>query len=45
MVQMTSARGSSNEKAVKELSWQPRYASWREGLRAGVTGGSGAART
>jgi nucleoside-diphosphate-sugar epimerase len=31
---MTSARGSSNAKAVRELAWQPRYPSWREGFRA-----------
>jgi 2-alkyl-3-oxoalkanoate reductase len=37
-VQMTSARGSSNEKARKELGWEPRYASWREGFRAWVGG-------
>ena len=30
---MTSARGSSNEKARKELGWEPRFASWREGFR------------
>ena len=35
---MTSARGSSNEKARKELGWEPRYASWREGFRAWVSG-------
>ena len=34
VVQMTSARGSSNAKARKELGWEPRYASWREGFRA-----------
>ncbi|WP_407562029.1 NAD-dependent epimerase/dehydratase family protein [Streptomyces sp. 184] len=34
--QMTTARGSSNEKARKELGWTPRYASWREGFRAWV---------
>lgn len=34
--QMTEARGSSNEKARKELGWAPRYASWREGFRAWV---------
>src|SRR5205085_11183991 len=28
--QMTSSRGYSNEKARKELGWEPRYASWRE---------------
>jgi 2-alkyl-3-oxoalkanoate reductase len=38
VTQMTSARGSSNEKAVKELGWVPRYASWREGFRAWVAG-------
>jgi 2-alkyl-3-oxoalkanoate reductase len=35
---MTSARGSSNEKARKELGWAPRYGSWREGFRAWVGG-------
>src|SRR5512132_641555 len=38
VVQMTSARGSSNEKARKELGWEPRYTSWREGFRAWVSG-------
>ena len=36
--QMTDARGSSNEKAKKELGWEPRYPSWREGFRAWVSG-------
>jgi nucleoside-diphosphate-sugar epimerase len=36
--QMTSSRGSSNEKARKELGWEPRYASWREGFRAWISG-------
>jgi nucleoside-diphosphate-sugar epimerase len=36
--QMTEARGSSNEKAKKELGWEPRYASWREGFRAWISG-------
>jgi 2-alkyl-3-oxoalkanoate reductase len=27
-------RGASNEKAKRELGWQPRFASWREGFRA-----------
>ena len=35
---MTSARGSSNDKARKELGWEPRYASWRDGFRAWVSG-------
>jgi len=38
VAQMTSARGSSNAKARKELGWEPRYASWREGFRAWVSG-------
>jgi hypothetical protein len=38
VAQMANARGSSNEKARKELGWEPRYASWREGLRARVSG-------
>jgi nucleoside-diphosphate-sugar epimerase len=36
--QMTGSRGSSNEKARKELGWEPRFASWREGFRAWVSG-------
>jgi len=36
--QMTNARGSSNEKARRELGWKPRYSSWREGFRAWVSG-------
>jgi 2-alkyl-3-oxoalkanoate reductase len=35
---MTTARGSSNDKARKELGWEPRYASWREGFRAWAAG-------
>jgi 2-alkyl-3-oxoalkanoate reductase len=31
---MTRIRGSSNAKAKRELSWTPRYASWREGFAA-----------
>jgi 2-alkyl-3-oxoalkanoate reductase len=38
VAQMTTVRGSSNAKARKELSWQPRYPSWREGFRAWVAG-------
>ncbi len=36
--QMTSSRGYTNEKAKKELGWEPKYASWREGFRAWVGG-------
>ena len=38
VAQMTSSRGSSNEKARKELGWVPRYPSWRVGFRAWVRG-------
>jgi hypothetical protein len=38
VAQMTEWRGSSNEKARKELGWEPQYASWREGFRAWVGG-------
>jgi len=33
---MTEARGSSNEKAKRELAWQLRYPSWREGFAQGL---------
>jgi 2-alkyl-3-oxoalkanoate reductase len=33
---MTRARGSSNEKAKRELGWQPTWHSWREGFREGL---------
>jgi 2-alkyl-3-oxoalkanoate reductase len=31
---MTRIRGSSNAKAKRELDWEPRYPSWREGFAA-----------
>jgi 2-alkyl-3-oxoalkanoate reductase len=33
---MTQARGSSNEKAKRELGWQPTWPSWRQGFREGL---------
>jgi 2-alkyl-3-oxoalkanoate reductase len=33
---MTEARGASNEKAKRELGWQPRYPSWRQGFAHGL---------
>ena len=33
---MTEARGSTNEKAKRELGWTPRYASWRQGFAQGL---------
>ena len=38
VAQMTSVRGSSNLKAKKELGWEPRYGSWKEGFSAWVSG-------
>ena len=34
VVMMTELRGASNAKAKRELGWQPRHPSWREGTRA-----------
>jgi nucleoside-diphosphate-sugar epimerase len=31
-VMMTEMRGASNEKAKRELGWQPRHATWRQGF-------------
>jgi nucleoside-diphosphate-sugar epimerase len=33
---MTEAEGASNAKAKRELGWQPRYASWRQGFAHGL---------
>ena len=33
---MTEVRGASNEKAKRELGWQLRYPSWREGVVHGL---------
>jgi nucleoside-diphosphate-sugar epimerase len=33
---LDSMRGASNEKAKRELGWQPRYPSWRQGFREGL---------
>ena len=33
---MSDLRGSSNEKAKRELGWQPRYRSWRQGFAKGL---------
>jgi 2-alkyl-3-oxoalkanoate reductase len=35
-VMMTDVRGASNAKAKRELGWQPRYASWRQGFAQGL---------
>jgi len=33
---MTKVRGSSNAKAKRELGWEPKWPSWREGFRQGL---------
>jgi nucleoside-diphosphate-sugar epimerase len=35
----TRIRGSSNAKARRELGWEPRWPSWRDGFRFGLTDG------
>ena len=35
-VMMTEVRGASNAKAKRELGWQPRYPSWRDGFAEGL---------
>jgi nucleoside-diphosphate-sugar epimerase len=33
---MTEVKGASNAKAKRELGWQPRYPSWRQGFAQGL---------
>ncbi len=33
---LTETRGASNAKAKRELGWQPRYPSWRQGFAQGL---------
>jgi nucleoside-diphosphate-sugar epimerase len=33
---MTQIRGASNAKAKRELGWEPRWGSWRQGFREGL---------
>jgi nucleoside-diphosphate-sugar epimerase len=35
-VMLTTLRGASNAKAKRELGWEPRYQSWRQGFREGL---------
>src|SRR5918996_1682944 len=35
-ISMTDVRGASNEMAKRELGWQPRYPSWRQGFAQGL---------
>ncbi len=36
LTQLTRARGADPSRAHEELGWRPRYASWRDGFRAGA---------
>jgi 2-alkyl-3-oxoalkanoate reductase len=36
VIMMTEIRGASNEKAKRELGWEPAYPSWRMGIREGL---------
>jgi nucleoside-diphosphate-sugar epimerase len=36
VVMMTESRGASNDKARRELGWEPRYRTWREGFVYGL---------
>jgi nucleoside-diphosphate-sugar epimerase len=36
VVLMTQTRGASNARAKRELGWQPRYTSWRDGFSNGL---------
>jgi nucleoside-diphosphate-sugar epimerase len=37
VIMMTEGRGFSNAKAKRELGWQPRFPSWRQGFKEGLT--------
>ena len=36
LAMMTEVRGASNAKAKRELGWEPRHPSWREGFRTAL---------
>src|ERR671911_633 len=44
VVMGTEARGASNAKAKRELGWEPRYPSWREGFVAAYASAAPAER-
>ncbi len=37
LVLMNDSRGASNQKAKRELGWEPAWSSWREGFRYGLS--------
>jgi nucleoside-diphosphate-sugar epimerase len=38
---LTQVRGASNAKARRELGWQPRWLTWRDGFQHGLTDSAG----
>jgi nucleoside-diphosphate-sugar epimerase len=44
VIMMTDIRGASNAKAKRELGWQPRWPTWREGFQSGLSEAGSAAR-
>jgi nucleoside-diphosphate-sugar epimerase len=36
LAMMTSVRGASNAKIKREVGWQPRHPTWREGFRSAL---------
>jgi hypothetical protein len=36
VIMMTEGRGFSNAKAKKDLGWELRYPSWRQGFKEGL---------
>jgi nucleoside-diphosphate-sugar epimerase len=36
VMMMTEIRGAANAKAKRELGWELRYPSWRQGIREGL---------
>jgi nucleoside-diphosphate-sugar epimerase len=43
-VMMIDSRGASNAKAKRELGWQPRWPTWRDGFKSGLSEEGSAAR-
>jgi nucleoside-diphosphate-sugar epimerase len=44
VVMMTEVRGASNAKAKRELGWEPRYPSWRQGFAEALGYAAGSER-
>jgi len=37
MIMMTEVRGASNQKAKRELGWEPQWKTWRDGFKNGLS--------